>query len=319
MRFVALLPLRDEADIIDQSLVHLLDWADSVYVFDTGSVDDTWEKVLDLARREPRIKPLTKEPVYFSETRLRGYLFDVARRELRDGDWFARVDADEFHHIGPAEFVRSRLARSETCVYHQYYNFQLTRSEAAAWERGEETLTDRRRPIAERRRFYLPSVYSEPRLCRYRRSMQWPITASFPVNAGFVARERIPIRHYPHRDPAQMERRCRLRAVMMADPTNRRNWGRPDRHHWSRGDWREQVVADDAPGLYQWAPGTELPLVYWTNHLRPWHVRQAQRLVHASCLPLLDRLRRPFPRDARPQPITVQVQQQLVESLGGLP
>ena len=41
-RFVVLLPLRDEADIIGQCLRHLLEWAGAIYVFDTGSVDETW-------------------------------------------------------------------------------------------------------------------------------------------------------------------------------------------------------------------------------------------------------------------------------------
>jgi len=34
-----MLPVRDEADIIGQCLEHLLRWADSIYVFDNGSVD----------------------------------------------------------------------------------------------------------------------------------------------------------------------------------------------------------------------------------------------------------------------------------------
>ena len=42
-RFHALLPVRDEADIIGQSLRHMLTWVDAIYVFDNGSVDDTWE------------------------------------------------------------------------------------------------------------------------------------------------------------------------------------------------------------------------------------------------------------------------------------
>jgi hypothetical protein len=54
--------------------------------------------------------------------------------------------------------------------------------------------------------------------------MQWPETVSFPFNAGYVAHERLHIRRYPHRDPAQLLRRCRLRAIMMADSTNRKNW-----------------------------------------------------------------------------------------------
>ena len=106
MRFHALLPVRDEGDIVGQCLRHLLSWADAVYVFDTGSVDDTWEIVNDVAAQDDRVRLLGKDSVYFSETRLRGWMFHQARHHMRDGDWFLRVDADEFHHIPPPEFVR---------------------------------------------------------------------------------------------------------------------------------------------------------------------------------------------------------------------
>ena len=46
MKFVALLPVRDEADIIGQCLQHALQWVDAIYVFDTGSVDDHGRSVM---------------------------------------------------------------------------------------------------------------------------------------------------------------------------------------------------------------------------------------------------------------------------------
>lgn len=314
MKFVCLLPVRDEADIIGQCLRHLLDWADHIYIFDTGSVDQTWEIVQDLAARENRLVPLRKEPVYFSETRLRSWMFHQARRHMQVGDWFLRVDADEFHHVPPPEFVRTRLRSHETVVYHQYYDFRLTESEVKRWDEGVESVADRGRPIEERRRWFTASVYSEPRLCRYRETMQWPPTVAFPFNAGYVARDRLPIRHYPHRDPVQLERRCRLRAALMAEKENRIDWTSPDMH-WVEGEWRKFVVPDDFPGLKFWAPGSALPEARQRSHLRPPHIRAVQRLVHAFGLPFLDRRRPSFPDDAGPQPISAAVQAELARAL----
>jgi hypothetical protein len=316
VKFVCLLPVRDEADIIGQSLRHALQWADAIYVFDTGSVDETWEIVQDFAARDRRVIPLRKEPVYFSETRLRGYMFHVARQQMRDGDWFLRMDADEFHHLAPPEFVKTQLRRHETIAYHQYYDFRLLQSEVNAWQSGKETPADRARPIEERRRHYTVSLYAEPRLCRYRSTMQWPETVSFPFNAGYVAHERLPIRHYPHRDPVQLERRCRLRAIMMADQENRSNWSRPELHHWAEREWRKFITPDDLPGLKRWLPlDTELPLVHQANHLRSLPVRAVQRFVHAFCLPILDRQRKPFSPEAKPQVIPEDVVRRLEEEL----
>ena len=102
---------------------------------------------------------------------------------------------------------------------------------------------DANKGIQERRRWFTISSYTEPRLCRYRTSMRWPEIVSFPHNAGFVAAERLQIRHYPHRDPAQLKRRCRLRAQMMAEPENACNT------HWRIHDW-EQLLADDGDPRY---------------------------------------------------------------------
>jgi hypothetical protein len=310
MKFVCLLPVRDEADIIAQCLDHLLHWADEVHVFDTGSTDDTWEIVQGRAATEKRVHLMRKEPVYFSETRLRSWMFHQARRGMRAGDWFLRVDADEFHHVSPPQFVRERLHPRETVVYHQYYDFRLTESEVRNWEEGRETPADRARPIEDRRRWYTAARHSEPRLCRYRETMQWPPTVGFPFNAGFVARARLPIRHYPHRDPAQLEKRCRLRAALMAEPENEIDWTSPDMH-WTEAAWRKFVTPDDLPDLKYWQPGRDLPEVHQSNHLRPAPVRALQWLIHTFCLPLLDRRRAAYPEGAAPQPISPAVQMRL--------
>ena len=315
MKFVCLLPVRDEADIIAQSLRHFLLWADEIYLFDTGSLDPTWEIVQDIASREKRLKPLRKDPVYFSETRLRSWMFHQARQHLRDGDWFLRVDADEFHHIPPPEFVRTKMRRHETVAYHQYYDFRLTASEVQVWEQAKETTVDRNQPIEQRRRWFTAGQYTEPRLCRYRPGMKWPPTVSFPFNAGYMARARLPIRHYPHRDPLQLERRCRLRAVMMTDAQNRRNWSNPQSHHWTEHEWRSFVTPDKLPGLKYWKPGTELPESHFTNHLKPRHLRTIQMLVHRYLLPMIDPIRPGFPSDCYPQRISANVNSRLLKEL----
>jgi glycosyltransferase involved in cell wall biosynthesis len=315
MSYHALLPIRDEADIVGQCLTHLLTWVDAVYVFDTGSVDESWEIVQDFASRDKRVVPLKKDAVFFSEKRLRGWMFNQARSRMLDGDWFLRVDADEFHHIPPPDFVKTRMRPHETVAYHQYYDFKLTASEVKAWEAGQETLADRARPIEDRRRWFIPSAYSEPRMCKYRSTMQWPPTVSFPFNAGFIARQRLPIRHYPHRDPVQLERRCCLRAVMMGDAENRSNWPGVKHHYWSQEDWHDFVTPDDQPGLQRWEEGTELPRLQLTNHLAKPHVRALQLLTHQMLLRALDATRQGWPEGVVPQRIPERIAKALETKL----
>jgi glycosyltransferase involved in cell wall biosynthesis len=314
--FIALLPVRDEGDIIRECLTHALSWADQIFVYDTGSIDDTYEIVEDMAKADDRICPIGSEPVYYNENRVRGLLFNAARSKLRDGDWFLRIDADEFHHVRPQEFVAKRVRSGEGVVYHQYYDFQLTHSEVEALSTDTAIAAERAKPLAERRRAYTVSVYAEPRMCRYRSSMRWPVDVSFPYNAGIVARERLAIRHYPHRDPLQLERRCKLRAIMMADRVNRSNWMRPDEHHWALEDWRSFVVGDDAPGLMRWEPESDLSEVRQTNHIANGRRRLAQQALYTLGLPrILDRTRASWTASAHPLPISAETQEILAREL----
>jgi len=290
--FHALLPVRDEGDIIVQCLDHMLQWVDAVYVFDTGSIDQTWEIVNEMALKDSRIKPLRQDAVYYSENLLRGWLFHQARQKMRDGDWFLRVDADEFHHIPPPEFVKTRLRKHETIAWHQYYNFCLLESEVAVLATAEAIQAERSKPIVERRRWWTPSIYSEPRLCRYRDSMKWPSSISFPYNSGYVAKTRLPIRHYPHRDPMQLDRRCRLRAIMMEDKSiSGKYWTNVEGHHWSQSELRKFVTPDAQADLRYWESGTELPEILYKNHLESWYKRIAKYLFHRFLIRIIDRTR----------------------------
>jgi hypothetical protein len=277
MKFHALLPVRDEADILAQCVASLLEWADKIYIFDTGSVDESWEIANELASKHREIILLGREDVYFSEMTVRAWMFNAARENFREGDWFVRADADEFHHIPPPIFVRERMGRSETVAYYQYYDFQFTSKELDRWKAGEETLRDRISPITQRRRFFTIKTYCEPRLCKFRESMKWPVSVSFPYNAGFIARERLPIRHYPHRDPVQMRQRYILRSVMLV--------------YWPKSDWTAYVCDSAKEGLKEWVAGEPLPVPAFTNHLAAPIKRFAQRVLHGRVVRSMDSLR----------------------------
>jgi hypothetical protein len=294
MRFYGLLVVRDEADIIVQSVRYALTWADAIYVYDTGSTDGTWELLQEIAREDGKLVLFKREPVYFRND-LRAVLFEQYRKEAKDGDWFVTVDADEFYHISPPLFVRERLRPNETAVSYQLYDFKLTNQECRRLRTITAIEAERRIPIEQKRRHYIPITYAEPRMFRYRPTMQW-VPPKAPYNLGFMAQERIPIRHYPNRDPLQMEARYRLRSQM------RTYVGLSASPHWV-SDWREMLVdeTDSGIGLEYWKPGMPLPVYHRTNHLASPPKRIAQRVVHSMLLPVLDRMRPRYPADFQPQ------------------
>src|SRR6202000_2914759 len=168
MRFHGLMVIRDEDDILPQCLAHLLEWIDAIYILDLGSKDSTWQIVQDAAARDHRIVPWKSFPYRFDES-LRVYVFNAFRSRIEDGDWVLRLDADEFYHVTPREFVASHLAPHETLVYLAWYYFRLTSHEIEDYESGKINIAeDRQCPIAQRRRFYKIPQYAEPRMFRYR-------------------------------------------------------------------------------------------------------------------------------------------------------
>jgi hypothetical protein len=325
MRFHGLMLVRDEADIIVQSLEHLLSWIDAIYILDMGSVDGTWEIVQDYARKDARVVPFISRAIVFDDN-IRSMLFNQYRDRFEPGDWVLRTDTDEFYQVPPPRFVAERLRPLDTAVHLQWYYFRLTTQEAADYESGKiDIAEDRKRPIEQRRRFYKISTYSEPRMFRYRRSMRWPHTDSFPFNAGFVSRHRIPIRHYPHRDPLQMERRFQLRAAMMRLHAHAGG-------HWKLDDWHKELVdaagasasqqssvglagecgIDTGPLLY-WQPNTPLPERPNQNHIPPLLTRLAQRIAHPLLLPLLDRFRPKYDFSYHPIPLPAEIASDIYE------
>jgi hypothetical protein len=303
MRLHAILCVRDEGDVIAQSLAAALVWADAIHVYDTGSTDGTWETVRDLAAREARIVPLAREEVLF-DCDTRGYVFERVRGGFEHGDWVCRMDADEFYAADPRAFLRDRVRPHEGRVCTQQYEFVMTAGELAAWERGQETLADRARPIQDRRRRFYVEPRAELRFFRYRRSMRWGRGHNLPFSPGVVALERIPVRHYNHRDPVQMERRCRLRATM----------ARVTHHgpHWSIPDWRRWIVPDDDPRLMTWTPGTPLPDRRGTEHLFGPVKRAAQRAYYGLGLARVTDAFRPGWREGEmPAPIPTEVAREL--------
>lgn len=276
MAFFGVMVVRDEGDLIAETIGHLLTWIDGVFILDTGSTDGTWETVLEAAARDSRVVPLRREERPY-DNGLRAIVFDEVRGRFSEGDWVARLDADEFYHVPPPRFVEERVDRREGRVFAQMYDFVLTRAEVAAWERGEETLADRSRPIEERRRKYIVQTFPEPRLFRYRKRMAWPARSYVPLCGGLAARARIPVRHYRWRDPVQAAARCALRSAA-------RKRGIVVGEHWALEDWRAWIADERDPVVGTHTPGAPLPDPGLTNHLPRGARAWAQRALYGTGL-----------------------------------
>jgi hypothetical protein len=220
MRIHGLCAVKNERDIIEQSLTAAAQWCDHIYVMDNGSDDGTWEELHRLAAKLPQLIPFKRDLRPFHS----GIREDILQTYLangRPGDWWCILDADEFCIDDPKQFL-ANVPRRYQCVWKQDYGYYFTEADLAAF-RADPSLFADHVPVEERIRYYI-TEFSEIRFFRHelaRKGIPWDSPRAYP--------RRIRIRHYQDRSPAQIQKRLdtRLEGIRSGifAQENRENWG----------------------------------------------------------------------------------------------
>jgi hypothetical protein len=218
--------IKNEADIIEQTLRAASTWCDHIYVFDNGSSDGTWEIVHRLASELAQIVPFKQDPQPFNDS-LRGDILRAYKDRARSGDWWCILDADEFYVDDPRRFLAKVPSRC-LAVWPQKYVYLFTDKDAAAFDQDPERF-DRGLPIQDLLRHYVRDTYSELRFFRHDPSLD-ELPSSDELHP--VCPERIRLRHYAYRSPAQIHVRLETRR----EPMKRGEFIHEKRSNWVTGD-----------------------------------------------------------------------------------
>ncbi len=243
-RIFGLCVIKNEADIIEQTLRAASAWCDTAYVLDNGSTDGSWEIVQDLARELPCVVPFRQDPSGFTDD-IRNTIFGAVRSSAGRRDWWAILDADEMYVDDPRAFL-ARVPRRFDRVWHQQYNYLFTDADLAAYE------ADRSRfaagaPIEARARYFVLGDHSELRFFRHSRLL----THIPGPGSGRVFPTPIRVRHYMYRSPEQIQQRLDTRREPM-----------------ERGEFLHELPAAWTSGGGALAHGAELPLS-WKERVVP--------------------------------------------------
>jgi hypothetical protein len=239
--------VKNEADIIVQSLTAAAQWSDHIYVYDNGSTDGTWEKVQALSRNLTAIVPFKQDDRPFDDT-LRREPFDYFRGQSTPGDWWcASLDADEFYIDSPRQFLPAIPAPFDV-VWFACFQYYFTERDVARHAAHPERYGDDV-PVEEKCRYYSVN-WSEPAFFRYDTTLQW--TGRYPSPLKRSWPYRIRMKHYQYRSPAQIELRLRTRRPAM------------DRGiflHEMQEDWSRGAAGPFRPGHERHVPGSWLERV----------------------------------------------------------
>ncbi len=260
MKLFALAIVKDEGDIIEQSVRHAARFCDRVFVLDNGSSDDSWAIVEALAAELPdSVTAFGVDRRPFTDD-MRRLMYDELRIQLGPQDWFMQLDADEFLLEDPRPFLTRAGDRGVSRVRTWQAQFQFTDRDLADYLADRD---DRRKPIETRRRSFVVD-WREDRFWRNEPTRAWVGAATIPDLGGRTARRALVNRHYQNRDPEQMARRLELRRELRSQSSD------PDFFkHVDVQDWRDLILP--AAGLRQWTPGgplNPLPWRYFTRRIR---------------------------------------------------
>ena len=201
MRIHAMALIKNESDVIRQSLTAATVWADSIYVYDNGSDDGTWEIVHDLATAHPQIVPFKQDSTPYRQSHRRE-LFERYRGS--PGDWWGILDADEFYIDDPRQFLATVPERFGE-VWSASFEYYFTDVDAARYEQEPDAYADDV-PVGDKCRHYINN-WSEPRFFRDTERVVWPEGDGSPEELDPAYPRRIRLKHFQYRSPQQIQRR----------------------------------------------------------------------------------------------------------------
>ena len=237
MNIHAICIVKDEADIIGQTLKAAVEWCDFVYILDNGSTDGTWEAVCRLGKQYAQLVPYMQDSSRPFTNSVRGELYNHYRDNSAPGDWWVRLDADEIYIDDPRTFL-ARVPVRYGGVYAAVFQYYFTDVDRARYEADPSRYASNI-PVENKLRYYINNL-STLRMIRDNGHLVWK-NHSWPRHREPNLPTRIRLKHYQYRSPQQIQCRLNVRYQNMRRGGDRFN-------HERNVDWHAAVIAGSRSG-----------------------------------------------------------------------
>lgn len=240
MKIHSICLIKNESDIIIQTLRSAISWSDFIYVYDNGSTDGTWEKVINLAKDYKQIIPYKQDGQPYSES-LRSEPFNYYRTNSSEGDWWCKLDADEIYIDDPRTFL-CKIPKKYDLVWSASFEYYFTDKDLVLYNQNPSLYADDI-PVEEKCRYYI-NDWSEFRFFRDKKNLIWEKSlvrteGAHPSGLSTVYPQRIRLKHFQYRSPQQIQKRLHSRTEAMQNGVFL---------HEKRIDWKGNIGNLDNPG-----------------------------------------------------------------------
>ncbi len=206
MKVNAICVVKNEVDVLKETLLNAMKFCHRIYVFDNGSTDGTWELLQTMAIHHEQVEIAEQSNEVF-KNQLRNRVYNKYHHLYSDQDWWYILDADEMLTESPVPRLKAAMKRGKDCMYAWFAQFYFTDKDLEHYE--QEKI---RAPVVERRRYYRIN-WREVRFFKNNPDFCWPesITGRIPPFTNKFYADAPICRHYAERTPEQIEARVKLR------------------------------------------------------------------------------------------------------------
>jgi hypothetical protein len=238
MRVIAIMLVQDEDDIIEPVLIDSLNYFDNIYIYDTGSVDETLSIIEKMSSKEKKIELIFSKSIVFHESKTRRHALSIVKNKVQSGDWIVWLDSDEFIGLDPEAFRSFLENNNSKLIRHRHYNFGFTLDQL---ESNKEYFKYRNEFNKSFYNFFYEYSYTEVKCIKWESDLFNKMLGGrdFFLAHDF-SKKRLPILHYPYRSLFQISKRLILRNMVM-DKNSQEKFNK----HWRAENFKDFIISKE--------------------------------------------------------------------------
>lgn len=216
MKIHSLCIVKNEDDVIEETLIKATRWSDFIYIFDNGSTDLTWKKVLNLSQKYSQIIPFKQDGCTFDDS-LRLQIFNEYKQRFSSGDWICRLDADEIYIDNPRLFL-AKIPPKYDIVLATMFTYYFTDKDFKKYAKNTDLYLNKI-SVEDRCKYYQNNEL-EIRFFKYDQNLIWLQRKECLIKSDYrdwprglknVFPIKIWLKNYRYRSPSQIQKRIDLR------------------------------------------------------------------------------------------------------------